>query len=51
MFKRLKEWYSAQSDTTKGLIIVGLICIIGIIIRWDAVVGGIRHGFNFYSGK
>lgn len=34
----------------KGLIIIGLICLIGIILRWDYVVGGIRKGFNYYGG-
>ena len=27
------------------------IAVIGIILRWDAVIAGIRHGFHFYSGK
>ena len=51
MFKNLKDWYNRQSDTTKALIWIGLICIIGIILRWDAVVKGISKGFSFYSSK
>ena len=31
------------------LIIIGIICIIGIILRWDYVVEGVKKGFNFYS--
>ena len=49
MFKQIKEWYQRQSDTTKAFIWIGLICIIGIIIRWKAVVAGIARGFQFYS--
>lgn len=51
MLEKIKRWYAAQTDTTKALIWIGLIAIIGIIIRWDAVVAGIKHGFGYYSGK
>jgi len=51
MFRKIKEWYSSQSDSTKAMIWIGLVCIIGIILRWDAVVEGARKGFNFYSNK
>lgn len=51
MLEKIKKWYAAQTDTTKALIWIGLIAIIGIIIRWDAVVAGIKHGFGYYSGK
>ena len=51
MFRKIKEWYTGQSDTVKAFVWIGLICIIGIILRWDAVVAGVTKGFNFYSGK
>ena len=51
MFEKIKTWYKAQSDTTKALLWIGLAALIGIILRWDAVVEGIRHGFRFYSSK
>ena len=51
LFQKIKTWYSAQNDTTKALLWIGLIAIIGIIIRWDAVVAGVKHGFGFYSSK
>ena len=25
--------------------------LVGILIRWDAVIAGIKHGFSFYSSK
>lgn len=49
-FQKIKSWYAAQSDTTKALLWIGLVAVIGILIRWDAVVEGIRHGFDFYAG-
>ena len=51
MLEKIKKWYAAQTDTTKALIWIGLIALIGIIIRWDAVVAGVKHGFGYYSGK
>ena len=51
LFQRIKTWYSAQTDTTKALLWIGLVAVIGILLRWDAVVAGIKHGFNFYSSK
>lgn len=51
MFEKIKTWYKAQSDTTKAFFWIGLVALIGIILRWDAVVEGIRHGFRFYSSK
>ena len=51
LFERIKTWYGAQTDTTKALLWIGLIAIIGILIRWDAVVEGVKHGFGFYSSK
>jgi hypothetical protein len=51
LFQKIKTWYSAQTDTTKALLWIGLVAVIGILIRWDAVVEGIKHGFSFYSSK
>lgn len=49
--QKIKEWYSVQTDSTKAMIWIGLVCIIGIILRWDAVMAGISKGFSFYSNK
>lgn len=51
MFEKIRTWYAAQSDTTKALLWIGLIAVIGILLRWNAVIAGIRHGFGFYAGK
>ncbi|MBQ0006175.1 MAG: hypothetical protein KBS57_02075 [Alistipes sp.] len=49
MFKKIIEWYKSQPDTVKGAIWLGIVLIIGIVIRWDFVMDGIRRGFGFYS--
>jgi len=49
MFRKLTDWYNGQPDTVKGAIWLGIILVIGIIIRWDFVIDGIRRGFGFYS--
>lgn len=51
MLKRIKSWYAAQSDTTKAFVWIGVAAIAGIILRWDAVIEGIKHGFGYYAGK
>lgn len=51
MFKKITDWYKAQSSTTKGMILLGIVLIIGILIRWDYIVEHIKQGFEFYSIK
>ncbi|NMB36700.1 MAG: hypothetical protein GX993_01500 [Bacteroidales bacterium] len=51
MFKKIGNWYRAQSDTTKAFIWIGLICLIGIAFRWRAIIEGVAKGFNFFSNK
>ncbi|MCF0163923.1 MAG: hypothetical protein HUJ92_01470 [Bacteroidales bacterium] len=51
MFTKLKNWYNAQTDTTKAMIWIGLITLVLIIIRWDYVIENIGKGFRFYSTK
>jgi len=46
---KLKEWYKSQSETTKAFIWIALVCIIGIILRWDNIVEMATRGFNYYS--
>lgn len=48
MLKKIKQWYSEQTDTTKALIWIGIIAIIGIILRWNVIIDGIGRGFSFY---
>lgn len=48
-FKRLKVWYSGQTPTTKGFIWIGLLLIIGIIIRWDYISKEVVAAFGFLN--
>lgn len=48
-FTRLKVWYSAQTPTTKGFIWIGLLLIIGIIIRWDYISREVVAAFGFLN--
>ncbi|MCI2082311.1 MAG: hypothetical protein LKK19_05535 [Bacteroidales bacterium] len=49
MFKKIGEWYRKQSDFVKVSIWIGILLIIGIIIRWNYVKDGIMKGINFYN--
>lgn len=51
MFKKIVDWYKSQSSTTKGMIILGIVLVIGIIIRWDYIIEHIKRGFDFYNIK
>ncbi len=46
-FSRIKDWYNSQPPTVKCFLWLGIILIIGIIIRWDYVVEGVSSGFGF----
>lgn len=49
LISRIVIWYKNQNDTVKAFIWIALICIIGIILRWNAIIDGITRGFKFYS--
>ena len=50
MLGKINNWWNKQSDSTKILIIIGAISIVGIILRWRYVISAIAKGFNYYSG-
>ena len=43
---KIKNWYTAQTPTAKGLIWIGVILIIGIIIRWDYISDRVMSSFG-----
>lgn len=49
--KKFIDWYKNQSETVRAFIWVGLICIIGIILRWNHIISMAEKGFQFYSGN
>lgn len=55
MFKRkianLVAEYNKLSPTAKGMVILCVLLVIGIILRWDATIEGIKRGFGFFGGN
>ncbi len=51
LFAKLADEYNKMTPTGKGMIILCIILIIGIIIRWDATIEGIQRGFGFFSNR
>lgn len=45
--KRFKE----LSPTVQGFIIIGILLIIGIIIRWDYIIEQVNGSIEFLNGK
>ncbi|MBP5228787.1 MAG: hypothetical protein J6Z32_01395 [Bacteroidales bacterium] len=48
--KKLVAWWKSLDPSMRALILIGFICLIGIIIRWPQVLNGLKKGFNYYSG-
>ena len=48
---KLMDKFKELSPTAQGMIIIGILLIIGIILRWDEVSQGIISGFKRYSGN
>ncbi len=49
MIDKITKWYHKQSPTTKGFIWIGIILIIGIILRWDYVIDNVLRSFKFLN--
>lgn len=46
---KIKNWYTAQTPTAKGLIWIGVILLIGIIIRWDYISDRVMSSFGILN--
>lgn len=51
MITKISNWWKKQSDSTKALLLIGTVALIGIILRWNTIVEQAQRGFEFYSGK
>lgn len=49
IFTNFASRFKALSPTAQGFIIVGILLIIGIILRWRFIVDEIMRGFNFFN--
>lgn len=48
-FTNFVEKFKTLTPTTQGFIVVGILLIIGIIIRWKYIMEEITRGFNFFN--
>lgn len=48
---KIIDKFKELTPTTQGMIIVGILLIIGIILRWNEVMEGIISGFRRFSGN
>lgn len=48
---KLLNWWKELDPSIKALVLIAIICLIGIILRWEYVISGIKKGFNFYNGN
>ena len=49
--KELKAKFDELIPTAQGLIILGVVLVIGIILRWEYIITEIGRGFGFFGGK
>ena len=49
--KELKAKFDELTPTAQGLIIVGVVLVIGIILRWNYIITEIGRGFGFFGGE
>ena len=49
--KKISEGFNNLSPTAQGMIVLGIVLIIGIILRWDYILEEVKRGFGFFSGN
>lgn len=47
--KELKAKFDELTPTAQGLIILGVVLVIGIILRWNYIITEIGRGFGFFN--
>ncbi len=47
--KKLIADFKEMSPTMQGFIILGILLVIGIILRWDYISSEVMRGFNFFN--
>lgn len=51
LFTKLVAEYKKLTPTGKSMVVLSILLIIGILIRWEATIEGIKRGFGFFSGN
>lgn len=44
------KWFRAQSDSVKIMIVIGIVSVIGILFRWDAIRTTLADDFRTRFG-
>ena len=50
-FAKLAADFKEMTPTGKSMVVLCILLIIGILIRWEATIEGIKRGFGFFSGN
>ena len=51
LFNRFVGKFKEMSPTVQGFIIIGILLIIGIIIRWNYIIDQVKGSMDFLNGK
>ena len=50
-FNKIKAKFDELTPTAQGLVILGVVLVIGIILRWNYIITEIGRGFGFFGGE
>lgn len=48
---RFVEKFKELSPTVQGFIIIGILLVIGIVIRWNYIIEQVKNSIDFLNGK
>lgn len=46
---KLVAEFNEMSPTAKAMVVLCILLVIGILLRWDATIEGIKRGFGFFG--
>ena len=49
MLDKLKRKFKELSPTEKGFLIIIVICLIGIIVRWNTIIDSVKASFEYFK--
>ena len=41
--------FKEMTPTAKAMVVLCILLVIGILLRWDATIEGIKRGFGFFG--
>lgn len=45
----LADDFKEMTPTAKAMVVLCILLVIGILLRWDATIEGIKRGFGFFG--